>query len=150
MIKRITGSADKIGDRDDTVDKTRNVIYVLIILAAILWLAGPLLGIDLDDKTSTTSMDTTAHATHPDNWTRARLESVRDSYGPSSTTADPTEYDHFQAMIDHYDASGADSNNSSAGGNRIVDEIRMVQDKTKESTKLSLPSRLLYPSAYCA
>ncbi|MYB30886.1 MAG: hypothetical protein F4Y18_07655 [Cenarchaeum sp. SB0663_bin_5] len=133
MIKRITGSADKIGDRDDTVDKTKNVIYVLIILAAILWLAGPLLGIDLDDKTSTTSTDTTVHATHPDGWTRAQLESVRDSYGPSSTTADPAEYDRLQAMIDHHDASNVDSNNGNAGGNRIVDEIRMVNNKVKES-----------------
>lgn len=133
MIKRITGSADKIGDRDDTLDKSKNIVYVLITLAAILWLAGPLLGIDLDGKTSTTSMDTTAHVAHPDGWTRAQLVTVRDSYGPSSTTADPAEYDRLQAMIDHYDASNADSNNSNVGGNRIVDEIRMVHDKTKES-----------------
>ena len=104
MIKRITGSADKIGDRDDTVDKSKNVVYVLIILAAILWLAGPLLGIDLDDKTSTTSIGINSHAAHPDGWTRAQLVTVRDSYGPSSTTADPAEYDRLQAMIDHYDA----------------------------------------------
>ncbi len=133
MLRRVTGNADKVGDRDDTLDKSKNVVYVLIILAAILWLAGPLLGIDLDDKTSTTSIDTTAHATHPDGWTRAQLVTARDSYGPGSPTADPAEYDRLQAMIDHYDASNADSNNSNAGGNRIVDEIRMVHDKTKES-----------------
>ncbi len=133
MLKRITGNADKVGDRDNTLDNTKNVIYVLITLAAILWLAGPLLGIDLDDKTSTTSMGTTAHAAHPDGWTRAQLVLVRDSYGPGSPTADPAEYDRLQAMINHYDASNVDSNNSNAGGNRIVDEIRMVNDKVKES-----------------
>ena len=36
-------------------------------------------------------------------------------------------------MIDHHDASNADSNNSNTGGNRIVDEIRMVNNKVKES-----------------
>ena len=133
MLRRVTGNADKVGDRDDTLDKSKNVVYVLIILAAILWLAGPLLGIDLDDKTSTTSIDTTAHATHPDSWTRAQLVTARDSYGPGSPTADPAEYDRLQAMIGHHDASNADSNNSNAGGNRIVDEIRMVNNKVKES-----------------
>ena len=133
MLKRITGNADKVGDRDDTLDKTKNVVYVLIILAAILWLVGPLLGVDLDDKTSTTSTDVTAHATHPDGWTRAQLVTARDSYGPGSPTADPAEYDRLQAMINHYDASNADSNNSNADGNRIVDEIRMANNKVKES-----------------
>ncbi|MXX21490.1 MAG: hypothetical protein F4W68_01680 [Cenarchaeum sp. SB0661_bin_35] len=132
MLRRVTGNADKVGDRDNTLDNTKNVVYVLIILAAILWLVGPLLGVDLDDKTST-AMDVAAHATHPDGWTRAQLVSVRDSYGPGSPTADPAEYDRLQAMINHYDTSNVDSNNSNAGGNRIVDEIRMVNDKVKES-----------------
>ncbi len=136
MIKRIINNADKIGDRDDTFDKGKNVVYILIILAAILWLAEPLLGIDLDDKTSTTSTGINSHAIHPDGWTRAQLVSVRDSYGPGSPTADPAEYDRFQAMIDHYDASGTNSGNSNTGGDRIVNEIQMVHDKVDESAIL--------------